>query len=646
MLAIFQKIIQMDIRATLTAVWKRFPLPTLIILALSALWFYAVNIDERIEWVHRTIVTFIVIFFLSTALALATEWSKWRYIPLFTYLFPIVFGIWFYLTTIDLYGANTELVTYIILTLSWFIASVFVAPFLIGFVTRREEKTTHFYNYFIQVAWVFLMALVVGGALMALGAIAIGSVSALFDVIRTWSELSKLYSNWAVIALFLVAPLYGLIQLPQASEYMVTRFEKNRFFSFLVRYVATPFIYIYFFILYAYTAKVLMHFSDWPKWLVSWMVIGFSAFGYLIYIFSRAYEEESALTRVFRRYFPLIVLPQVCMLFYAIYLRIAQYDITMNRYFIVVFGIWLTIISLYYVFSAKKQLSVILSSLVAIILIISIGPWSVYSYPLTRQEVRLMTNLETAKILQSGTIIPLTSAQDISKELSNDIASGISYVCDFGDCEYIKELFPQQYQKALSDSKKEWEQSIYEGKEPYREPSKYQIVNAVTEYIKVRRWFEYGSNMASLETYKYFTYTMGEGDKWSEPFPLSISGYTEALKITASWYDTNPWIRFPIVIYHADKNTIEYKRSLWESQSFVLPIPSEMSMGSWYLSEDPTKEIWLRSSKDMIFTVGDNRVEIRLIFTSLQVKNPTYTGEPNNWDTGGADGIALIRDKK
>jgi hypothetical protein len=109
------------------------------------------------------------------------------------------------------------------------------------------------------------MAFVVGGALMALGAIAIGSVSALFDVIRTWSELSKLYSNWAVIALSLIAPLYGLIQLPQASEYMVTRFEKNRFFSFLVRYVATPFIYIYFLILYAYTTKVLMHFSDWPK---------------------------------------------------------------------------------------------------------------------------------------------------------------------------------------------------------------------------------------------------------------------------------------------------------------------------------------------------------------------------------------------
>jgi hypothetical protein len=207
--------------------------------------------------------------------------------------------------------------------------------------------------------------------------------------------------------------------------------------------VATPFIYIYFLILYAYTAKVLMNFSDWPKGIVSWMVIGFSAFGYLIYIFSR-------------RYFPLLVLPQVCMLFYAIYLRIAQYDITMNRYFVVVFGIWLTMISLYYVFSAKKYLSLIPSSLVAIILIISVGPWSVYSYPLARQETRLIDNLTQAHILQDGTIVPLTSAKDISKELSNDIASGISYVCDFRDCDIIRNLFPVQIAEATRLDEENW----------------------------------------------------------------------------------------------------------------------------------------------------------------------------------------------
>jgi hypothetical protein len=74
-------------------------------------------------------------------------------------------------------------------------------------------------------------------------------------------------------------------------------------------------------------------------------------------------------------------------------------------------------------------------------LVISVGPWSVYSLPLTRQYDRLIMNLTNAHILQNGVITPLNTAKDISKELSNEIHSGIVYVCDFGDCKLIKELF-------------------------------------------------------------------------------------------------------------------------------------------------------------------------------------------------------------
>jgi hypothetical protein len=111
------------------------------------------------------------------------------------------------------------------------------------------------------------------------------------------------------------------------------------------------------------------------------------------------------------------------MLLYAIYLRISQYDITMNRYFVVIFGIWLLIISIYFVFSKKKSLSMITVSLTLISFIISIGPWSVFSLPLERQYNRLIKNLETAQILDNQNIIPLKSPQDINKELSNDIYS-------------------------------------------------------------------------------------------------------------------------------------------------------------------------------------------------------------------------------
>ena len=144
------------------------------------------------------------------------------------------------------------------------------------------------------------------------------------------------------------------------------------------------------------------------------------------------------------------------MLAYAISLRIGQYDITMNRYFVVIFGAWLLIVSLYLIFRTRKSLSFIVASLSVLSLFISVGPWSVFSLPFARQEARLIRNLEAAKILQESKIVPLSKASDISKELSNEIASGISYLCDFDNCERIKSLFPEQVELAKKKAYENW----------------------------------------------------------------------------------------------------------------------------------------------------------------------------------------------
>jgi hypothetical protein len=116
----------------------------------------------------------------------------------------------------------------------------------------------------------------------------------------------------------------------------------------------------------------------------------------------------------------------------------------MNRYFVVIFGIWLVIVSLYLLISTKKSVGVIPASLALISFFISIGPWSVFSLPLHRQYDRLIVNLEKAKILKDGVITPLQKSTVIDKALANDISSGISYVCNYSDCELIKNLFPEQ----------------------------------------------------------------------------------------------------------------------------------------------------------------------------------------------------------
>lgn len=136
------------------------------------------------------------------------------------------------------------------------------------------------------------MSIIVGVSLFILGAIAILTVNNLFDI-GHGSEYSKLYGYWAAISLALIAPLYGLAQFPKPDTIDSKTYENNRFFAFIVKYVAVPFVFIYFAILYAYTAKVLMNFSEWPKGMIAWLVIGFSTLGYLTYIYSKPYEKEA-----------------------------------------------------------------------------------------------------------------------------------------------------------------------------------------------------------------------------------------------------------------------------------------------------------------------------------------------------------------
>ena len=111
----------------------------------------------------------------------------------------------------------------------------------------------------------------------------------LFDLVTR--PRIKLYGNWAVIVLSFIAPLYCLIHLPKVTEIEKRNYETDRFSSFLYS-LATPFIILYFIILYAYSAKVSSISKIGQKGMISWMVVGFSSFGYLTYIFQNHMKQK------------------------------------------------------------------------------------------------------------------------------------------------------------------------------------------------------------------------------------------------------------------------------------------------------------------------------------------------------------------
>jgi len=586
-----------------------------IILITAGLFFTELHFHNDLkdilnENIFIGIISLILTFVFSIWAYLSTENSDFSKTKKNIFqLIPIIFGIWFFFTfTSD--TDNIENIIFFILSLVWITSYLFFAPYAATSLPLGETewgpKQSVFYTYFYNISVVFLMTFILWGVMFALGAIWIWAVDSLFDLHIGWE---KTYGNWAILSLVIIAPLFALTQIPEKKEFRENHFNENMFFSFLTKFVAIPFITIYFLILYAYSVKVLMNFGDWPKGEVTWMVIWFSVFGYITYIYSYIFEKSNKFIKNFRKAFPYIVIPQIFMLFYAIYLRINQYDVTINRYFVVAFGLWLLVISLYYVFSKKKYLSIIPAILTLFTIIISIWPWSVYSLPESRQLDRLEKNLVEAKISQNSKITPLKNYSDIDKDLSKDIYSGIDFLCDFNNCEKIKKIFPEIYSKIIEEDKKEWEKN--NKKEKYEEPRKWTIVNKITEKIKVKSSY-YGSS----EEQKYFEYTK---DYKQDFFPIELNWYSKIYRIKN---------------YNKFEESKNFAEINWKTSEIIIKqdwIEIE-KINISEISKKLLKKHWKENAsnlkkEDLTFEIKQNWKKYKIMFEHISVKNPNYSEE-------------------
>ncbi len=534
--------------------FKRFPISTIIIIIIFSIFFILVNFKSSDSEIWKKLLTInlslIITFFFSIAIYLTTEsfnyfWFKKQFFQ----IIPIIFWITFYnIFIVDPNNFNNIL--FFILSLIWIIAYLFFAPYFknIFLIFLKKWKSikilpnSTFYNYFYKISTALLSSFIFGVILLILGSIAITAIDNLFNL-----NIKDKYTywNWVIISLSLIAPLFFLNEIPKKENYLKNDFSTNKFFSFLIKYVAIPFIYIYFFILYAYSIKVLLNLEAWPRGVISWLIIWFSIFWYLTYIFSYPFKKENKAIAIFRKIFPYVVIPQIFILFYAIILRISQYDITINRYFVVVFWIWLLVISLYFILSKKKNLIIIPTSLALFIIIISIIPkYNVYTYPELRQTQRLIKDLKKAEILKNWKIIPLKDYTDIPKNLSKNIYSEIEYLCTYYKCETIKKIFPKIYSEIYNKSKKQWEENIKNHIESnlknqkFKWPNKWEIINWITERIKVKNYF-FENNINK----KYIIFAI---DYKKNIFPINIKWYSKIYKIKNDnyWKENQEYIEY------------------------------------------------------------------------------------------------------
>ena len=195
----------------------------------------------------------------------------------------------------------------------------------------------------------------------------------------------------------------------------------------LGQYVLPPLVLVYFVILYAYIAKIIITWS-WPQGWVGRLILGFSATGILaLFVLDPIREKmETLWIKRASRWYYLILLPLIVVLFLALWRRISEYGLTEDRYLGLAVGVWLAVTSGYFLFSRSKSIKMIPASLCAFAFLISVGPWGMFSVSEQSQIRRLKEMLIADSILVNGMVQKAPSP--VSDDHEVQISAILSYL--------------------------------------------------------------------------------------------------------------------------------------------------------------------------------------------------------------------------
>ncbi|MCK4661487.1 MAG: DUF4153 domain-containing protein [Bacteroidales bacterium] len=235
------------------------------------------------------------------------------------------------------------------------------------------------------------------------------------------------------------------------------------------QFVLLPLLILYLIILYGYGTKILIQW-DWPKGIVSYLISCVSVLGIFTFLLIHPYKflKENSWIKNFSKIYYFILFPLIIILFIAIGMRIDDYGVTINRYVIVLLGIWLTIICFYFSIG-KTNIKFIPKSLAIILLLMIFGPWGMFSVSENSQTNRLINILEKNSILTDSKInnevfwnidsLPnfYSQKENINENLlddstHNEIKSILDYLDDYHGFSNIRPLFKQNIDSLINAS--------------------------------------------------------------------------------------------------------------------------------------------------------------------------------------------------
>lgn len=398
---------------------KTFPVAHLILLFLTGCSTYFIHIDENETRQIKLIVAGILGFLVSLIWPLLTlhaeeETKTIRIINRITQLFalPTIAGYYRLLQGLSENTHYAENLLYF-----WIFPLLILGILtLIARIFRQKEHKIWFSRTSLlhSVGFWLLAGLIVWGGLSG----TLGSISALFDVDinRKWHAYFGTFSMFLLAGSFMINYYSSVTEYLPKGSHSEFELQSTRLMKIFGSYIFLPLALIYLTIFTVFGIKILVT-GIRPKGNIIWLGAGYFAWGMLTYFLTFA-ENSKFFDKIRQILFISFVLVALMMI-KALQLRIQDYGITINRYFVGMFILFIIGFSILALCLPKIRLRLFISLLFGLSLISLYSPRNAPTIAFSSQKSRIESLLAKANLK-----LPLQ--KDSFKDLTGDGAGELT----------------------------------------------------------------------------------------------------------------------------------------------------------------------------------------------------------------------------
>lgn len=440
-MSFLQKFKNLSVKNIAMSVWQmmqRFPLVVVNTILVTGISVYTVQMEKTLPGFNfDTEMKIVMMLALSLPLLLTASLAGERFKLQKWYTYAIQAGtlgvlVLYYFSLpakLSEFTTNDHIRYALLQVISYLL--LLVAPWFES--KQNNAEWSYIENLFVRLFTTGVFSATLFGGL----ALSLWSIDYLFGVhwrgqtyMQIWIVIAGIFATWFYLSTF-----------PKSLDEYEEKKSVPAVLRVFVSYILVPLLALFYVILYTYVGKILITWN-WPMGGVATWVLAFSIVGVLTYLMGYLLQKEMLWLKKFFQVFFILIIPLAIVLFMAVGMRISEYGVTENRYLIVLFGIWLIAVALYYLLSKQKQVK-FAPTLTAIFFFISLfGPWSMFHISEKSQFNQLEKLLVENKILINGKVQKI-SEKDIDPKVAGSIRSKTQYVVNHNGYEKIQPWFNQ-----------------------------------------------------------------------------------------------------------------------------------------------------------------------------------------------------------